>query len=48
MLKPFYVLTAFVVLWDLKMWETMPLWVHVLVVVNVMLAGVLTTWRVLR
>lgn len=48
LLKPFYVFTALVVLWDVKMWETLPLWIHLLVAVNVMLAAMLTTWRVLR
>ncbi|TCP55885.1 hypothetical protein EV586_103544 [Tumebacillus sp. BK434] len=48
MIKPFYIFTALVVLWDVKMWNTLPLWIHLLVAANVMLAGVLTTWRVLR
>ncbi|WP_157721885.1 hypothetical protein [Tumebacillus avium] len=48
LLKPFYVFTALVVLWDVKMWANLPLWIHLLVAVNLMLAAVLTTWRVLR
>jgi uncharacterized protein (DUF983 family) len=46
MLKPFYVLTGLVLFLEISRWQTMPLWIHLLVFANVMLAGVFITLQV--
>lgn len=47
-LIPFYILTLLVVLFAWRKWETLPVWMLALVALNVLVALVLTTWKVMK
>lgn len=47
-MRSFFILSALVLLVGLRMWDRLPLWLMLLVMLNIAIAGVLAARRVLR
>ena len=47
-MRSFFILSALVLLVGWRMWEQLPLWLLLLVALNILLAGVLAARRVFR